>query len=393
DVLAVEKPFASELDPKYFETHCYNCLRPCEALLPCCFCSLVMYCREECRSSSWDESHYIGCSILPTLQKLEISEKGYLALKIMIKACKTNDLKNLLESLAAEEKVEEMKKGFNNKGVYSSSDYSPIYWLVTHTEKLTSETLFLCSVTAACILHCLETMTDFFSDIDVNEYKYEVGGLLLRHICSLLANSHGVEEILYSSENDWETGSFKKKPVLIGCAVHAVLSLVNHSCDPNVTRMTHRGDICVLRAVKPIARGEQVFDCYHFHFFVNKKEERKTHYETVYHFTCKCRACTEDWPTFHSFPDVEPTFICNRCKQILPIRITGLNVDGTVTCEKCKKIHPAKIFIDIMIPSRDDKLCSMKAVYSKYKRDWIGLAEGDWIGLADKVAPRLPAHV
>ncbi|KAJ9581406.1 hypothetical protein L9F63_023421, partial [Diploptera punctata] len=258
DVLAVEKPFASELDPKYFETHCYNCLRRCEALLPCCFCSLVMYCSEECRSSSWDESHYIGCSTLPTLQKLEICEKGYLALKIMIKARKTNGIKSLLESLAAEEKVEEIKKGFNNKGIYSSSDYSPIYWLVTHTEKLTSVTLFLCSITAACILYCLETMTDFFSDINVNEYKYEVGGLLLRHICSLLANSHAVEETLYFTENDWETGSLKKKPVLIGCAIHAVLSLVNHSCDPNVIRMTHREDICVLHAMKPIARGEQM---------------------------------------------------------------------------------------------------------------------------------------
>ncbi|KAJ9594025.1 hypothetical protein L9F63_014541 [Diploptera punctata] len=371
DILVVEKPFASELESKYFETHCYKCMRRCEALLPCSFCSLVMYCSEECRSSCWDESHYIGCSILPTLQNLDIFVKGYLALKIVVKACKTNGIKSLLESLAAQEKLEEIKRGFNNKGVLSSSDYSPIHWLTGHTEKLSLKLLFSMSLNAACILHCLETMTDFFSDMDVDECKYEVGGLLLQHILSLQINSHAVEETLYSTENYLEPGSFRKNVELIGCAVHAVLSLVNHSCDPNVIRTTHREDISVLRAVKPIARGEQVFDCYQFHFFINEKEERKTHYETFYHFTCKCTACTEDWPTLHSLPDVEPTFICNRCKQILPIRVTDLNINGTVTCESCKKIHRAKTFIDICIPSQEQKLSSMKAVRSKNKKDWV----------------------
>ncbi|KAJ9591992.1 hypothetical protein L9F63_001504, partial [Diploptera punctata] len=218
---------------------------------------IVMYCSEECRSSSWDESHCIVCSILPTLQKLEIADKGFLALKIVIKACKTNGLKNILKLLAAEEKLEEIKKGFNDKGEYSSSDYSPIYWLVAHDEKTFFDTLFLSFLIAASVLHCLETMTDFFSDIDVNEYKYEVGGLLLKHILNLLFNGYRVDEMIPSTKNHLEAGPLGKKTVPTGIAVYAVLSLLNHSCDPNVCLTCHRGDTFVLRAIRPIAKDEQ----------------------------------------------------------------------------------------------------------------------------------------
>ncbi|KAJ9591993.1 hypothetical protein L9F63_001505, partial [Diploptera punctata] len=54
-----------------------------------------------------------------------------------------------------------------------------------------------------------------------------------------------------------------------------------------------------------------VFISYCLCFCFNKREERKIYNQTVYHFTCKCRACTEDWPLLDLLPDVKPTFICN----------------------------------------------------------------------------------
>ncbi|KAJ9594026.1 hypothetical protein L9F63_014542 [Diploptera punctata] len=216
-----------------------------------------MYCSEECRSSSWDESHYIECSILPTLQKLEISELSFLVLRVVIKACETNDLKNILTFLEAEDNVEEMK-GFNNKGAYSSSDYSSIYWLEAHSEKRITEDLFIRSLYAAYMLHCLETMTDFFTGIDVNQYKYRVGGLLLRHFQNLLINNYCITESLISKEKNLTDIELLGNVTDLGIAVYIMLSLLNHSCDPNAHRTSHRGDTSVLRAIAPIAAGEQV---------------------------------------------------------------------------------------------------------------------------------------
>ncbi|KAJ9594030.1 hypothetical protein L9F63_014546, partial [Diploptera punctata] len=210
----------------------------------------VMYCSEECRTASWDESHCIECSILPTLQKLETS---ILASKIVIKACKTNDLKNMLKCLEAEE----IKKGCNNEGVYSSSNYSLNFWLVTHIEKITFGNLFESSLNAACILHCLETMTDFFSDIDVNEYKYEVGSLLLHHILQIRLNTYGIKEIVNLKDYFEKSSPTSNQEAVTGYGIYAVSSLLNHSCDPNSDTLGLRGDVIVIRANRPIVAGEQ----------------------------------------------------------------------------------------------------------------------------------------
>jgi SET and MYND domain-containing protein len=189
---------------------------------------------------------------------------GFLALRIVIMVCKGRDLHNLITSLEDGAKCSDMNKGFNTSGTYSSSDYSPIYWLVGNTEKRVVGDLFRRAVTAACILNCLETMTDLFlidtnsPTPDITRHKLLVGGLLLRHLQNLPCNAHEVSELVRT-----ETGSIKEvvpmwKSVEIGAAAYAVLSLLNHSCDPNVVRHSYQGDVAVLRAIRPIAKGEQV---------------------------------------------------------------------------------------------------------------------------------------
>ena len=174
-------------------------------------------------------------------------------------ACKNKDLKNMLASLEAEESLEQRNRGFNNKGQYSSSDYSPIYWLVGHTEKRDVDDLIKRSVAAACILHCLETMTDFFCDIDINQFKYEIGGLILRHLQNLFCNVHEIYEFCITTNAKSMEGQMSGcKEREIGVAVYATLSLFNHSCDRNVSRVYYRGDTAVLCAVRPISAGDQV---------------------------------------------------------------------------------------------------------------------------------------
>lgn len=222
-----------------------------------------MYCSEECRTSSWINNHYIDCPLLGILQKLEIGKMGFLALRIIIKVCKGQNLDSLLKSVEDDGRWSDRSKGFNNNGTYTSSDYRPIYWLVGNTEKRSVGDLFRRAVIAACILNCLETMTDFFpidatSPSEPSHQKLLVGGLLLRHLQNLPCNAHEVSELVRIEAGNDKEGAPMWKSIEIGAAAYAMLSLVNHSCDPNVVRHSYQGDTAVLRAIRPVAKGEQV---------------------------------------------------------------------------------------------------------------------------------------
>jgi SET domain. len=164
-------------------------------------------------------------------------------------------LEKMLASLKTEESLEPKKRGFDHEGHYSSSNYSTIYWLECNTEKRKNSDLFQRCVRAARLLHCLETMTDLFSEFDIENFKYEVGGLLLRHQLNISCNASGVVEYMRTS---MQTLGKKSSHLAIGAAVYATGSLLNHSCFPNVLRQCFSGDTQVFYAIRPISAGEQV---------------------------------------------------------------------------------------------------------------------------------------
>jgi SET and MYND domain-containing protein 4 len=91
-----------------------------------------------------------------------------------------------------------------------------------------------------------------------------------------------------------------------GAAAYACLSLLNHSCDPNVVRHSH-GTTAVLRAIKFIPKGAQILDNYGYHFAVHSKEARQQHLKSQYLFKCGCRACQESWPLHQNLPSLPLT--------------------------------------------------------------------------------------
>ncbi|KAK3114127.1 hypothetical protein LTR53_007873 [Teratosphaeriaceae sp. CCFEE 6253] len=72
------------------------------------------------------------------------------------------------------------------------------------------------------------------------------------------------------------------------CALFGHASLANHSCLPNVTRV-FLGDAIVLRAMRPIAKGEEIL-----HTYVTGHEnvqERQDKMQLIWGFRCSCRLC------------------------------------------------------------------------------------------------------
>lgn len=52
-----------------------------------------------------------------------------------------------------------------------------------------------------------------------------------------------------------------RKPVRLATAFFPVLSLLNHSCSPNIS-VSFSGTAATVRASQPISSGQEIFHCY-----------------------------------------------------------------------------------------------------------------------------------
>lgn len=59
----------------------------------------------------------------------------------------------------------------------------------------------------------------------------------------------------------WSLKKYESDPQMIGIGCYPFISLVNHSCAPNVNRI-YVQDKMVLLVERPIKKGEQLYDCY-----------------------------------------------------------------------------------------------------------------------------------
>lgn len=165
---------------------------------------------------------------------------------------------------------DERTKAFDHNGFYNSADYRTLHHLIGNSEKRQNADMFKRALIATCILHFIDKLTKFFSTVDdisvikqgrdissnnlIDESKLLVGSLILQYLQSMPCNAHEVSEMcVIRKGNDFVYDSSE-----IGGAAYPILSLINHCCDPNVVRHSHRGDTVVLTAIQCIDKGEQV---------------------------------------------------------------------------------------------------------------------------------------
>jgi len=72
---------------------------------------------------------------------------------------------------------------------------------------------------------------------------------------------------------------------------------MNHSCDPNVTRV-NSGRHLIVVSTRSIASGEELQDNYCFPFHEQPLPRRQQMLTERYHFTCSCAACRFYWPLY-----------------------------------------------------------------------------------------------
>lgn len=265
EILAQEDPYFCLLLKQQLICACSYCLSRNMNLLPCDHCALALYCSVECKEKAWREYHSVECPLMVTLLQMDFTKLELLALRTTIKARQDhenwNDLFKTIE--AADANYNSEFRGhvkINDQWIFDSKYYASIHTLATNIEKRSVSDIFQKSVTAVVFLRFLEMHTNFLNgdgEEDKERIRSTVAGLLLLHLMTSPTNMHGI-----STNVESKNGTFVDDTSLAS-APYAFLSLLNHSCAPNVVRFSKLGTGRMsLFAIRPIKKGMQIFDNY-----------------------------------------------------------------------------------------------------------------------------------
>lgn len=235
EVVAEEKPYAKILLSNKKYTHCHHCLKLCYILIHCTNCTTAMFCGDNCKNVAWKQYHKYECPLLSTFIDLELGKLQLMALRVAI--CARQHFDSM--GIAIKDSDE----------VYESENYKEIHQLVANTEKRSVSDLFERATVAAVLTHLMDMKTDLFEEFDVNAFQE----VLMLHLQTAPSNFHEITEAVYTD------GSYQLEEV--GAGAYSFLSLLNHACSANVVRHCY-GTAIVLRALRPIPQGEQLFDNY-----------------------------------------------------------------------------------------------------------------------------------
>jgi len=305
EILLIEKPYSSILLPEYYSTHCQTCAQKVLAPMPCWCCSKVRFCSEDCRVEAWESFHKIECQQLDMILGSNIGKNAMLAFRILTSSGKiyleyvVNKVRE--ESSRPEAENPPEKIGYNEDGVYDASDYRTIYTLVGNTKQRGVGDLFKRGLMAAFMLRMLELTPFFFNGgSDPRNVKLQdkvlVGGILLTHLQNLPCNAHELSEVEIPASSVKDSSQSE-----IGAAAYGTLSLINHSCDPNVVR-SYYSTHATVKTIRSLKAGDEILDNYGYHYAVMSREERQRKLYNQYYFNCECGCCKSNWGLYPSLP-------------------------------------------------------------------------------------------
>ncbi|XP_064601173.1 SET and MYND domain-containing protein 4-like [Liolophura sinensis] len=318
DTLIVERPYAAVLLPDHYNTHCHHCFIKLSNTYPCCQCTKVHFCSPQCREAAWSVYHQYECLYLDILHSVGIA---HLSVRVVL-TTNLQSVRDLRAQLSALDGPQQGIDGVNKAGLYDT-DYWSVFHLMPHTDDMVTDDLLQYTLTAALLAEILlkskfveiqpQTVDDredsskspdaplpkrdkvncmvkkrLENGITGEEFDF-ISGLLLRHIQQLVCNAHAITELQASEVSNSDSVEAHTQ-VRVATAIYPTASLMNHSCDPTIISSFHR-DTLVVRSVKAVPKGREIFNCYGPHCKRMCRTERQEALKGQYYFTCTCEAC------------------------------------------------------------------------------------------------------
>jgi len=283
-LLTVEKPQSVVLRKEFQSMYCGLCLTKTElCLVPCLGCSQTVYCSTQCREDAWGYHKY-ECGTQGLLKALAGSENTRDMGRLCYRAvCQypgvwyTDNKDSLMERIPM----------YGDES-WNGTPQHALLSLDCHHEDIQPGTLWSFLLCSLCHVRALQIRGYFGeersrskvpSSLTVEEV--EVGGIVVQF---LELSQYNIQEVTQGSEQDKS----------IGNGLYCATSLINHSCDCNVTKYYNK-DRLVLVASRDILEGEEITDCYLPENVRNMEvDKRRAWLHHFYRFYCECAACVPE---------------------------------------------------------------------------------------------------
>ncbi len=202
-----------------------------------------MFCSEKCSSDARKSFHNYECPIIDTLLT-----SGVMQMSMRI----------FFQSLAMfNGSIDDMEKFFKTNEDASAT----IYEDVDSNDEMTAKNnliFLLCLARNTNNYGCDSPEKLFKKHPKLSHIWQSNGSFIRKFILRTLqigdSNFHGI--------CGWSVSeSARHTPKMIGIGCYPFMSLINHSCAPNINRI-YVDDKMILLVERPIQKGEQIFDCY-----------------------------------------------------------------------------------------------------------------------------------
>jgi len=351
-----ETAFAHILIPDFQFLNCHHCLKLKVNLIPCPGCCDVGYCSLDCLSND-EATHLLECSFMHLLHSVGIAHLSYKIVAIVgvdraISVAKTQDFKPCSQDR-----------------IVNTDDYLNVSKLMTHEDSTAPEDLFQYTLTAILLLRmiCSSNNSVPVHFIDNNAVKTTdlldhycklqntidagqsnsltattihktlcyLGAILLHHVEQLICNASAITDIQVEEAGDRTT---TEQQVRIATAIFPRLSMMNHSCDPNII-VSYVGTTVTAKATRPILPGEEIFNCYGPHHLRMSRKERRDALKQQYHFICRCSKCgdgeEETWQKYLDGESIPSALKCQKCSGPVVTHVKGKTPMRQQQCLSC----------------------------------------------------------
>ncbi|CAL8087155.1 unnamed protein product [Calicophoron daubneyi] len=227
----------------------------------------------------------------------------------------------------------------------NADSFSAIGWLVTNSDKRTPYDLWQRTVAAVFLTHCLSAggypldwgdrcLLDPLEDNrpwEMNKLPASWAAACILHCLQCVAsNAYTITHLEYpikspyvdvtSDQSELQGVDLNKLSfVEIASGLYPVLSLLNHSCNPNVIQLFLSGGTCCLYALSPIRCGQVLYGNYGAHYGVQSLSERRKYLLSQYNFQCHCIACEQRWSLFNG----RRIILCRKCHAPILLETNG----------------------------------------------------------------------
>lgn len=304
EIIAIEEPFSKCLLRDQNYKYCCNCLNDnCLNLIPCKHCTGAMFCSEKCQTDGWKKFHRFECTIIDKLDKI-CTKIIRIAVHTFFEALdiynfNVLDLMNSLNEIADDPSTvfdHDMKGG----KIKRARVLATIDSLVTNEESRNSADRFQRSGIVAIVTHLFLKHTMLASVLSTSNAKDFFRKFIFKQSQIAALNYHGIfdgimSKAQLSSGPQYASGSYP------------FCSLINHSCAPNVVRVSHDCKNFVM-VNRPIKAGDQLFDNYGYHHCLETHAARQNSLKNQYMFSCSCEACVKFYPLYSDLPLVTGDF-------------------------------------------------------------------------------------